>query len=117
MEPAEGAAAGADPLAYQGKRIYPALLTDLAAVGEQYLYFVAYPDRNGASKLELRTELLLNGRVVADRTMPLPAADASGAIPVLIQAAGRPGQHEIRFTLSQGSESSTQTIRYTVAAK
>jgi hypothetical protein len=49
--------------------------------------------------------------------MTLPPADASGAIPVLIQAAGRPGTHEMRFILSQGSESSTETIRYTVAAK
>jgi hypothetical protein len=49
--------------------------------------------------------------------MPLPAADSAGAIPVLIQAAGRPGQHEMRFILSQGNESSTETIRYTVAPK
>jgi VWFA-related protein len=117
MDPAPGSDAAGDPLAYEGKRIYPALFTDLAAAGEQYLYFVAYPDSNNASKPELRTQLLLNGRVVADRTMPLPPADAAGAIPVLIRAAGRPGRHEMRFILSQGSDSSTRTIRYTVAAK
>jgi hypothetical protein len=117
MEPEAGLDAGADPLAYQGKRIYPALFTELAAAGEQYLYFVAYPDSNNGSKPELRAQLLMNGRVVADRTMPLPAADSAGAIPVLIQAAGRPGQHEMRFILSQGNESSTETIRYTVAPK
>jgi len=117
MDPAQGAEAVADPLAYQGKRIYPSLFTDLAAGGQQYLYFLAYPDRNNASKPGLRAQFLLNGHVVADQTAALPPADASGAVPILIQAAGRPGQHEMRFILSQGSESSTQSIRYTVAAQ
>jgi len=117
MEAAQGSEAAADPLAYQGKRIYPALFTDLAPGGQQYLYFVAYPNRGSGSKPVLRAQLLLNGHVVANQTAPLPPPDASGAIPVLIEAAGRPGQHEMRFTLSQGSESSTETIRYTVAAK
>ena len=117
MDPAPGADAATDPLAYQGKRIYPSLFTDLAAGGEQYLYFVAYPDLGNAAKPQLRAQLLLNGRLVATRTSALPPADSSGAIPVLIQAAGRPGTHEMRFVLSQGSESSTGTIRYSVAAK
>jgi VWFA-related protein len=117
MDPGAGVDAAADPLTYQGKRIYPSLFTDLAAGGEQYLYFVAYPDPANAAKPQLRAQLLLNGRAAANQTMTLPPADASGAIPVLIQAAGRPGTHEMRFILSQGSESSTETIRYTVAAK
>lgn len=117
MDSGAGADAATDPLAYQGKRIYPSLFTDLASGGEQYLYFVAYPDPANAAKPQLRAQLLLNGRLVANQTSALPPADSSGAIPVLIQAAGRPGTHEMRFILSQGSESSTEAIRYTVAAK
>ena len=60
MDPAQGADAATDPLAYQGKRIYPSLFTDLAAAGEQYLYFVAYPDPANAAKPQLRAQLLLN---------------------------------------------------------
>ena len=110
--PATGIAG--DPLAYQGKRIYPSLFDDLPPGGQQYLYFLAYPDRNSASKPALHAQFLLNGRVVADQTTALPPADASGAVPILIQTAGRPGQHEMRFVLSQGNESSTQTVRYEV---
>ena len=117
MDPAQGLEAATDPLAYQGKRIYPSLYTDLPPGGQQYLYFVAYPDRSNASKPGMRGQFLLDGRMLADQTMALPPADASGAVPILIQAAGRPGWHEMRFILSQGSESSTQTIRYTVAAQ
>ncbi len=115
MDQAQDGETPDDPLAYQGKRIYPSLFENVAAGGQQYLYFLAYPDRNSASKPALHAQFLLNGRVVADQTTALPPADASGAVPVLIQAAGRPGRHEMRFVLSQGNESATQIIRYGVA--
>jgi len=116
MDKEPGADVAGDPLDYQDKRIYPSLFTDLASGGQPYIFFRAYPEPGNAAPPTLHAQFLLNGRVAADQTTGLPAPDASGAIPILIQPAARPGQQELRLTLTQGSGTSTQTIRYTLAA-
>jgi hypothetical protein len=55
--------------------------------------------------------------VLQDQASELPPPDASGSVPVLIQVPARPGENELKLTLSQGSATSEQSIRYTIAAK
>ena len=117
MDPEQAAGTAMDPMAYQGKRIYPSLFTDLPPGAQPYLFFRVYPDRRTAAKPRLHAQYLSNGRVTADQSTEIPAPDASGAVPILIQPVTHAGDQELRLTLSQGGASSSETIRYTVAAK
>jgi VWFA-related protein len=113
-----GPADKADPLEYEGKRIVPALFMDLEAGTNPSVFFRVYPDRANSAKPRLRAQFLLDGRLLADQVAELPAPDASGSIPVLIQPAARSGSNELKLTVVQGSASSpTQELRYTIAAK
>ncbi len=113
----KGAPAGDDPLVYQGKRIVPSLSTDLDAGASPSLFFRVYPDKSNSTKPAVRAQFFLNGRLLADQQSELPPIDDSGSIPVLLQAPGRPGESEMRLKVIQGSATSGQEIRYTVAAK
>ena len=108
----------ADPLEYEGKRIVPAVSTDLDAGATPSVFFRVYPDRANSAEPRLRAQFLLDGRVLADQVAELPAPDASGSIPVLIQPAARSGSNELKLTVVQGNATSgTQELRYTIAAK
>ena len=108
----------ADPLEYEGKRIVPALFMDLDAGTNPSVFFRVYPDRANSAKPRLRAQFLLDGRLLADQMAELPAPDASGSIPVLIQPAARSGSNELKLTVVQGNASSgTQDLRYTIATK
>jgi hypothetical protein len=117
IEPVSGQADASDPLVFQGKRALPLLAATLNPDAEPYAYFVVYPDKANPEKLKIQVEFLLGGRVLAKQAADLPPADDSGAIPMMVGAATRPGDCELRITASQGSDSVTQSVRYTVAAK
>jgi VWFA-related protein len=117
IEDVKGASNGTDPLEYQGKRIVPSLLASLEAGATPSVFFRVYPDRSSAEKMRLRAEFLVDGHLLADQATDLPAADASGSVPVLIQAPARPGSNEMRLTVLQGSASSSETIQYTMPGK
>jgi len=116
LEDGNGPAAASDPLEYQGKRVLPSLFTELEPGVKPSVFFRVYPDRANPAQPRLRAQVLREGRLVADQTAELPEADASGGIPVLIEAAAHPGSHEMRLSVSQGSSSSTEEIRYQIAA-
>jgi hypothetical protein len=91
---------------------------DLEAGTNPSVFFRVYPDRANSAKPHLRAQFLLDGRLLADQVAELPAPDASGSIPVLIQPTARSGSNELKLTVVQGNASSpTQDLRYTIAAK
>jgi hypothetical protein len=69
------------------------------------LYFVVYPVKGGPA-VESTIEVMLNGKLVAQVSMPVPAADASGRV----QQVGRlpldqiaPGTYQLRAVVKQGA--------------
>jgi hypothetical protein len=113
----EKGAQGADPMDYQGKRMLPALDTALPQGAKPFVFFRVSPEAGNAAKPVLRAQFVVDGRVVADQTAALPAPDASGSIPVVIQPAAMPGSDEMRLTVTQGAVSASGEIHYTVPAK
>jgi VWFA-related protein len=122
MEQIAGKVAAADPLEFQpdpaqGKRVIPELDTNLAANVSPYVFFVVYPDKSIADKPKIQAEFLINGQVAAKQVADLPAPDATGAIPMVINTAAKPGNLELRITALQGNSSSVQSLKYSIAAK
>jgi VWFA-related protein len=115
LEPATGPADAADPLVVQGKRLVPLLATTLAADAKPYVYFAIYPDKSRTEKPKLNVEIKSAGQVLANQSYELPAPDATGAIPMLIRAATHTGPCELQVAVSQGSETATRTLSYTIS--
>jgi VWFA-related protein len=123
MEPLNGKVEAADPLEFQpnptsGRRVIPELSTDLAANATPYAFFVVYPDPSIADKPKIQAEFWVGGQLLAKQVADLPPPDASGAIPMVINTAAKPGNCELRVTALQGSTSSPrQALTYSIAAK
>jgi hypothetical protein len=122
MEPVIGKVAPADPLEFQpdpaeGKRVIPELATDLGSKTSPYVFFVVYPDKSIAEKPKIQAEFLVNGQVLAKQVADLPAPDATGAIPMVINTAAKPGNCELRITALQGGSTKVQSLKYSIAAK
>jgi hypothetical protein len=103
----------ADPFEIPGKRGQPFLATTLPAGAEPYIYFVLYPGKDDA---ELRVQFLKNGRVMATQKSTLPFPDASGAVPMAIQAASGVGEYEVRVTVQQNRRVAQRALKYSIAA-
>jgi hypothetical protein len=78
------------------------------------VYFVVYPDKAKAEKPKIHVELLVNGQLRGRQDADLPPPNDSGEIPMRLPAPAKPGQCELRFTVVQGDESSTQSVKYTI---
>jgi len=117
VEPVNGSPDAADPLIFEGKRVVPHLSSTLAAGESLLVYFVVYPDSSNPSKPALQVQFLSGGQPVAEQTADLPAADASGAIPMFVRLAARPGDDGLRITVRQGDDSASGEVRYQVPAK
>ncbi len=92
-----------DPLEFEGTKITPTLTDQSKAGDEVKLYFVVYPNRNaGADQPKLTMQFFSDGKEVSRQTPPLPAPDATGAIPFVTEAKLNPGQYEVRVTVRQG---------------
>ena len=122
MEPVKGKVEQNDPLEFQpdpaeGRRVVPELATNLTASATPYVFFVVYPDRSLADKPKIQVEFLVGGQVLAKQTADLPAPDATGAIPMVINTAAKPGNCELRVTALQGGSSTKQSLSYSIAAK
>lgn len=110
-----------DPFEFQaqpteGRRVTPELGTNLRATAKPYVYFVVYPDSSITDKPKIQVEFRVAGKVLARQTADLPPGDSNGAIPMLIGAATKPGECELRITALQGSSQATQSLTYTVAS-
>jgi hypothetical protein len=64
----------------------------------------------------VQVAFLVGGKLIAKQESDLPAPDSTGAIPVLIQAAKRPGDCELRVTATQGNTGTLRTVSYTIGA-
>jgi VWFA-related protein len=100
----------------QAKRIVPELATSFAADARPSVFFVIYPDPAIAEKPTVQVAFLVGGKLIAKQQSELPAPDSTGAIPVVIQAATRPGDCELRITATQGNTATLRTVSYTIAA-
>ena len=114
VEPMSGPADASDPLQSQGGRLIPELATALPADAQPSVYFVVYPDRLRNEKPEIVVEFLLDGKTIARQPAALPEPDAAGAIPMTIAAIAIPGNYELKITARQGTDSSTQSLRYSI---
>lgn len=108
-------AAPADPLTFKGKHVVPLVKPTVDPAAKRYIYFVVYPDKSSKAKPRIRVEFRNAGQVFAQQTADLPAADASGTIPMFVAAATRPGDCELHITALQGNESASASLRYAVA--
>jgi len=109
-----------EPFQFQGGRVNPTLSgTVYNAKGSQLsLFFVAYPDKSIADKPVAKVEFLLDGQVLAQNDLPLPAADAQGRIPYVISIPAEsmpPGNYEVHVTVKQGPSSADDRTKVTVA--
>jgi VWFA-related protein len=121
VEPAKEKADASDPFEFQAapnqaQRIVPELATTFAADTKPSLFFVVYPDPAIAEKPKVQVSFLVGGKLVAKQESELPAPDSTGAIPMVIQAATRPGDCELRITAMQGNTATQRSISYTISA-
>jgi hypothetical protein len=118
-EPARSPADGgdADPLQSQGQRVVPAIDANFPAGAQPSVFFVAYPARWNTASPKVGVQFFLDGKEIASQTADLPAADASGAVPMTIGAIAEPGHYELKITLVQGGESVERSVRYSIAAR
>lgn len=122
MEQVDAKVDAADPLQFQPKpgqvqRVIPELATDLGANTSPYVFFVVYPDASIADKPKIQAEFWVGGQLLSKQLADLPSPDATGAIPMVINTAAKPGNCEIRITALQGQSSAKQVLNYSVAAK
>jgi len=115
IDPVKGEPDAADPFEYRTSRVVPLLSSTVAKGTLPYVYFVVYPDKGIAEKPKIGVQFLVDGKVLAQQTSDLPAADASGAVPMMVGAAIKPGECELKITAMQGNASATQSVRYSVA--
>lgn len=114
VEPVPPGAAPGDPFIFRGGRVLPSIRTELPPGSKPSLYFVVYPDPAAADKPRLTIDVFLDGRPAGRAAPELPAPDESGAIPVTMSGVSRPGDLELRFTVSQGGKSVSRSLKYTV---
>ncbi|MGA3024667.1 MAG: VWA domain-containing protein [Bryobacteraceae bacterium] len=114
-DPISGKPDVSNPFEFQGKRMVPLLASSLKPTDQPYLYFVVYPDKSNTEKPQIEVEFLVGGESLAKQSADLPPADDSGAIPMVVSAAVKPGDCEFKITAVQGNESATQSVKYTVA--
>ncbi|MCS7044582.1 MAG: VWA domain-containing protein [Chloroflexota bacterium] len=114
VEEAGAAEGSSDPLVYQGRRVVPLVSPALDPAMQPHVYFVVYPDRRKAEKAELLVEFYVNGQRLAAQTAELPPPDPSGAVPMMVSAAMRPGLCEVRITARQGEAQARSSVRYVV---
>ncbi len=104
-----------DPFEYTGKRVLPFVTTDLLAGARPFVYFMIYPEPGNAAKPVLRVRFFKNGRPMATLSPDVPAPDASGGIPMIIELTSKPGSYEVRATIAQGNGSTERTLQYNLA--
>jgi len=98
-------------------RVVPLLNPALPKDAPEYVYFVVYPDKASTEQAMLGVEFLVDGKLVAQKTTDLPAADATGAVPMVMGAMVQPGNCELKITALQGYATATQSVKYTVAVQ
>ena len=114
VDPADTDLNVADSFILEDKRVVPWLVPILRASAKPLAYFVAYPDIAAAERPQLQVEFLWNGEAIARQSADLPPPNSSGAIPMLVGVAMRPGSTELRITVRQGESAATQSVQCVV---
>jgi VWFA-related protein len=122
VQTVDGQIDAADPFEFpsgsHATRVIPELAGTLSAQAQPLAYFVTYPDKANPEKPKIEVESLADGNVIATRTIDLPPAGPSGAIPLVIRAPAHSGDCELRVTAVQGnSRSATESLTYTISAR
>lgn len=120
VEPVKGKVEPANPLEFQpnpnqGERVIPELAVNLSAKATPYAFFVVYPDQSIQDKPKIQAEFWVGGKLLAKQVADLPAPDATGAIPMVINTAAKPGNCELRITALQGNSTAKQSLSYSIA--
>lgn len=115
IEAAGPNADAADPLIFEGKRVVPHLSPTMDSSAKPMLYFVVYPNTTYPVKPTVQVEFFDSDRLLARQTSTLPAPDASGAIPMFVAVASRPGDTDVKVTVTQGADSAVGRLHYRVA--
>ena len=114
IENAAGKPDPGDPMVFKGKRVVPLAAPSVTTATKRFLYFVVYPDKSNPAKPKIHIEFRNGGQVFAQQTVPLPAPDASGKIPMFVVAARQPGECQLQITALQGKESASSNLQYAV---
>ena len=105
----------ADPFTFKGKHVIPMVEPAVGPATKRWIYFVVYADQSNREKPKIQVEFKAAGKIFAAQTVDLPPPDPDGAIPMFVAAAKRPGPCELAITATQGSQSATEHLDYTVA--
>jgi VWFA-related protein len=122
VQTVNGPVDAADPFEFSSgshaTRVIPELAATLSAQAQPLAYFVVYPDKANPGKPKIEVESLAEGQVTAKRTIDLPPAGTSGAIPLVLRAPAHPGNCQLKITAVQGNNrSATESLAYTISAK
>lgn len=81
------------------------------------LYFLVYPQPGAGDRPKMTLEFLLDGVVVGQGSPELPQPDARGIIPYIANSSIetlKPGQYEVRVTVTQGGTSAQESTFITI---
>ncbi|HTB10526.1 MAG TPA: VWA domain-containing protein [Bryobacteraceae bacterium] len=106
-----------DPFEVPGKRAQPFLSSTLEAGTQPYIYFVVYPEPETLETALLKAQFLKDGKVVATQRSALPAADATGAVPMTMQPVAAAGDYEVKITVEQGRGVVEGSLKYRIEGK
>ena len=112
LDPAGAQPDTTDPFTIKDKHVVPMVQPAVGPAVKHWVYFVVYKDKSNPEKPKIHVEFKNGGEVFADQTVALPEPDANGAIAMLVGAATRPGNCELRITAMQGGQSATEQIAY-----
>jgi VWFA-related protein len=110
-------AEASDPFEVPGKRAQPFLSSTLEAGTQPYIYFVVYPEQETLETALLKAQFLKDGKVVATQRSALPAADATGAVPMTMQPVAAAGDYEVKITVEQGRGVVEGSLKYRIEGK
>ena len=114
VEDLQRTADDADPFEVEGRRIIPLASTTQPAGSNPFLYFVLYPQSDNPERARLQVQLFRDGKQIKRWTTPVEQADADGAVPMLIAAAQKPGNYEVRVAMTQGKASVQRSLTYSI---
>jgi len=119
LAPGAVAEDAADPFEFTGGKVTPSL-DDTVKAGpgaNLSLYFTVYPVATSPTPPELAIEFLQDGKPVGRGEPKLPAADKWGRIPYIAASSIeslKPGQYEIRATVTQDHKAASERALITV---
>ena len=114
VEPVKGQIDASDPFEFAANKVVPDLSGTVNPANQSYVYFVVYPDAASSEKPQIQVQFMVNGEEMANQTADLPAADSTGAVPMVVAAVAKPGNCELKITAIQGDKSLAHSVSYTV---